>query len=276
MGNALQTLPDSSNETQQSQDQQEDQNQEIPDDDNQAFTCEICIEPMILPDRKFKNKNKCSHPFCTDCIIKYIQVKLRDDNVGNIKCPAMNCNQFLDPISCRSVIGLSLFVKWCDVLCESVILGVDRSYCPYTNCNALIVNECGGNLKKSKCPSCKNWFCFQCKRVWHAGFGCEESGELRDRNDVAFGRLVEQKKWVRCPRCRHFVELTEGCRIIKCRCSINFCYKCGKQVHQHWCRCDTTSMCCVWCFRIFIVLIFLIFGLLFLIWDADKRTNRNG
>ncbi|KAH6787682.1 hypothetical protein C2S52_007234 [Perilla frutescens var. hirtella] len=31
------------------------------------------------------------------------------------------------------------------------------------------------------------------------GFGCEESGELRDDNDVAFRRLVKKKKWMRCP-----------------------------------------------------------------------------
>ncbi|KAL3539010.1 hypothetical protein ACH5RR_002376 [Cinchona calisaya] len=30
-----------------------------------------------------------------------------------------------------------------------------------------------------------------------------------DRNDPAFGVLAEQKKWMRCPRCHHFVELIE-------------------------------------------------------------------
>ena len=72
-------------------------------------------------------------------------------------------------------------------------------------------------MKRSKCPNCKRLFCFQCKLSWHAGFRCEESGDLRDRDDTAVGVLVERKNWKRCPQCHHFVELIEGCRIIKCR-----------------------------------------------------------
>lgn len=193
------------------------QQQPQSDDQNTEFTCEICIEPSPISERKFRNTNKCSHPFCTDCVLKYIRVQLEDNNVGDIKCPALNCDHTLDPVACAALVGAPLFVRWCDVLCESAILGLDKCYCPYRNCNELIVNECGGSVKKSRCGNCKRLFCFECKRVWHAEFGCDESGETMDRNDAAFGRLVEQKKWMRCPRCRHFVELVEGCRIVKCR-----------------------------------------------------------
>lgn len=186
---------------------------------NEPFTCEICIEPMLSP-KKFKNRNNCSHPFCTDCIVKYIAVKL-EDNAAKIQCPALDCAEFLDPIACRTLLGPQLFVKWCDVLCEAAVLEWDRCYCPNRNCSALIVNECGGTVKRSSCPNCKLLFCFHCKLPWHAGFRCEESRELRDRNDVAFGVLAEQKSWARCPRCRHFVERIEGCKIINCR-SVSF------------------------------------------------------
>lgn len=211
MGNTLQKLP------QIPPPQQEHVELQSEVDQNPEFTCEICIEPAPSSDKKFRNSNKCSHPFCTECVLKYIRVQLEDNNVGDIKCPALHCDHTLDPVACAALVGRALFVRWCDVLCESVILGFDKCYCPYRNCNELIVNECGGTEKKSKCPNCKRLFCFGCKRLWHAGFGCEEIGETMDRNDTAFGRLVEQKKWMRCPRCRHFVELVEGCRIVKCR-----------------------------------------------------------
>ncbi|KAL8540190.1 hypothetical protein ACS0TY_001680 [Phlomoides rotata] len=276
MGNTLQKHPQIPPQPNpQQQNQLELQQQPQSEDQNPEFTCEICIEPAPTSDRKFRNTNKCSHPFCTDCVLKYIRVQLEDNNVGDIKCPALNCDHTLDPVACAALVGPPLFVRWCDVLCESAILGLDKCYCPYRNCNELIVNECGGTVKKSKCPKCKRLFCFECKRVWHAGFGCEEIGETMDRNDTAFGRLVEQKKWMRCPRCRHFVELVEGCRIVKCRCGISFCYKCGKQVHQHWCRCDTASMCCEWCFRICILLLFLTFALFFLTWETHNRGHIN-
>ncbi|XP_076940898.1 E3 ubiquitin-protein ligase RSL1-like [Bidens hawaiensis] len=191
---------------------------ELQDSSSTTFTCEICIEPVTLPNTKFNNNNLCTHPFCTNCIIKYIQVKLQD-NVSDIKCPALDCHHSLDPVSCRPKVTHQLFDKWCDVLCDSVVLGLDRVYCPNSDCSALIINECGGGskLKRCACPNCKKPFCFRCKIPWHVGYRCKETGEIRDQNDVAFGVLSEKKKWKRCPNCRHCVELVLGCNSVKCR-----------------------------------------------------------
>ncbi|KAG6411943.1 hypothetical protein SASPL_124598 [Salvia splendens] len=270
MGNTLQKLPQSS---QQQELQLQNQNahakppqleEELQAEEGE-FTCEICIEPAS---ERFCNAGRCSHPFCTDCAAKYVRAKLDDGAAGEIACPAIGCGEALEP---AAWVGKELFVRWCDALCEAAIMGEERCYCPYRSCNVLIVNECGGIVRKSRCPNCRRSFCFECKRVWHAGFGCEESAEARDRNDLAFGRLVEQNRWRRCPRCRHFVELVEGCRIVKCRCGISFCYKCGKQVHQHWCHCDRTSLCCEWCFRVSILVIFIIFTFFLLSWETRTR-----
>ncbi|XP_076941477.1 E3 ubiquitin-protein ligase RSL1-like [Bidens hawaiensis] len=153
-----------------------------------TFTCEICIEPVTLPNTKFNNNNLCSHSFCTDCMIKYIHVKLQE-NVSYIKCPALDCHHYLDPLSCRPKVTHQLFDKWCNVLCNSAVLELERVYCPNRECSALVINECGGGskLKRCVCPNCKKPFCFQCKVSWHAGYRCNEIGEIRDQNNVAFG-----------------------------------------------------------------------------------------
>ncbi|XP_076935535.1 E3 ubiquitin-protein ligase RSL1-like [Bidens hawaiensis] len=224
--------------------------QQLDDQDSSSsstFTCEICIEPVTLPNTKFNNSNRCVHPFCTDCIIKYIQVKLQD-NVSDINCPALNCGLSLDPLSCRRQITHQLFDKWCDALCDSAVLGLDWVYCPNRDCSAVIINECGsgGNLKRCVCPNCKKPFCFRCKIPWHDGYTCEESGEIRDQNDAAFGSLCERKKWKRCPGCRHCVERVEGCPFVRCRCGIDFCYNCGERVyHGHWCNCLRSASYCI-------------------------------
>lgn len=203
--------------------QKSPQKQEIPQQEEEiatTFTCEICIEPVSSTAKKFKNQAKCVHPFCLDCIVKYIAVKTQE-NVSQIKCPALDCEHYLDLLSCKPIIPYQLFDKWSELLCEYLLLGFDRCYCPNRDCSALIVTECGGNVGKSKCPNCKRLFCFRCKSGWHAGYACAETGELRGADDVAFGVLAERKKWKRCPTCQHFVELIEGCAIVRCRYEIS-------------------------------------------------------
>ncbi|CAI9115719.1 OLC1v1016705C1 [Oldenlandia corymbosa var. corymbosa] len=204
----------------------------------QTFTCKVCIEPTDFTATqqtvKIRNKNCGPHQICDDCMIKYIQAKL-DDNVSRIPCPDLNSPEFLDPNDYRVLVGPMAFLRWSDALCESTLVGTERIYC--LHCQDLIVNECGGTVKKAKCPNCKKFFCFKCKIPWHAGFRCEESGELRDGNDRAFGVLAERKNWKRCPGCLHFVELVAGCRIVKCRCGARFCYGCGRDWNLG-CQCD--------------------------------------
>lgn len=227
------------------------------------FTCEICFEPVL---NKFY---RCSHHiFCTDCITSYIQFKLRDHNIGHIRCPGPSCHvHFLDPFDWAPLVSPELFVRWCDVLCQAAVIDSDSTcYCPYRDCNEVILNECGGTPKKSMCPSCKHWLCFQCKRVWHAQSGCEEGWELYvDQDDVETGLLVDQRKWMRCPRCKYIVESTGGCTVISCRCGIDFCYKCGQQRSaSEFHRCYDCVIVTIYC------LVFL-FGLImcFLIYTAS-------
>ncbi|KAK1423904.1 hypothetical protein QVD17_19214 [Tagetes erecta] len=214
--------------------------QERPDDQesllsSSSFTCEICIEEVLPPHKKFNNDNKCIHPFCTECMIKYIQVKL-EENISDIKCPALTCDHSLDPLSCRPRIGNQVFDKWCDVLCDSTVLGFVRVYCPYLECSSLVINECGGDLRRCVCPNCKKLFCFRCKIPWHAGYRCDERGEIMDQNDVAFGVLLETKQWMRCPVCRQCIERVEGCNRVLCRCGVQFCYKCGRKMFHCTCH----------------------------------------
>ncbi|KAJ0092917.1 hypothetical protein Patl1_26623 [Pistacia atlantica] len=175
MGNSLQK-PTQNGENPQQETQEED-------DVDSSFTCEICIEPLPA-NEKFKNKNRCVHPFCLDCIAKYIEVKI-EDHTASIQCPGLNCERVLDPLSCRAIISPSVFSKWCDLLCDNYVLGFERSYCTGTNCMEVVVNECGGNVKK-------------------------KSRNMRDRNDILFGQLVERNTWARCPGCGHCIELREG------------------------------------------------------------------
>lgn len=201
-----------------------------------AFTCEICSESISL-NKKFKNKDAvCDHPFCIDCIAKYIQVKVKD-GVANVECPGVNCDQFLDLVTCRPIIPNTVLDKWCDRLCDWSLLELERCYCPNLHCSAPVVNECGGIVKRAECPNCKKLFCFRCKLSWHEGYRCDQSHVLRDENDVLFGQLIETNKWARCPSCGQCVERIDGCSSVVCRCKTLFCVTCGKKLNKDHCRC---------------------------------------
>ncbi|KAI7853160.1 hypothetical protein BDC45DRAFT_536629 [Circinella umbellata] len=55
------------------------------------------------------------------------------------------------------------------------------------------------------------------------------NGGAQKRLSKEFLELALKEGWARCPNCKYFVERQEGCRHIKCRCGIRFCYLCGTQ-----------------------------------------------
>ncbi|MCL7049936.1 hypothetical protein MKW94_025794 [Papaver nudicaule] len=165
-----------------------------------------------------------------------------------ITCPNTNCNVKLDASSFQSVLPINVFEKWCRALCESVVvldsskggLAYGRSYCPYQNCSELILNECvnnshGSKITKSSCPSCKKLFCFQCMVPWKEKHQCIISNgeiviDIDSINDDLFVKIGKQRRWRRCPSCHYYVERTQGCKNITCRCKTVFCYNCGRSL----------------------------------------------
>ncbi|KAI3891576.1 hypothetical protein MKX03_033123 [Papaver bracteatum] len=215
------------------------------------FTCEICVQ--ILPvNRQFKSMEMsgCLHPYCTDCVAKYIQEKVIEDNMFEIKCANTDCNIMLNASLCQSALPKGVFEKWCRLLCESVVLldsskgglAYGRSYCPFRECSELILNECvrtspstsnnndsTSKLTKSNCPNCKKLFCFHCMVPWKENHQCRrhEIAIDIDSTDVLFMEMVKRKRLVRCPNCFRYVERNGGCALIRCRCNTTFCYDCG-------------------------------------------------
>ncbi|KAI3903690.1 hypothetical protein MKW98_032344 [Papaver atlanticum] len=221
------------------------------------FKCEICVE--IFPmERKFKSMEiyGCSHPYCTDCVAKYIQTTFLEYNISKIKYPSGDCNVVLDAPLCQSILPKNVFENWCRLLCEYAVLwdsskggfAHGRSYCPYRECSELVLNECAigspfnnaPKVTKSNCPNCKKLFCFNCMVPWKEYHRCiRRSGTAVadiDSNDVSFMGIVKHMKWIRCPSCHHYVELSSGCSRVTCRCKRTFCHNCGSNSCVCWPR----------------------------------------
>ncbi|KAL3625260.1 hypothetical protein CASFOL_030714 [Castilleja foliolosa] len=185
-----------------------------------TFICEICTDQK--PKNAIFRILGCNHSYCSDCIGKYVASKLQD-NIISINCPVSGCKGFLEPHHCSSILPKQVFDRWGDALCEAVILATEKFYCPFKDCSALLVDEeCGKNeaIAQSECPVCNRLFCVQCKVPWHLGIVCSEFQKLnmdeRSNEDIMLMNLAKSRNWMRCSKCKFYVEKSEGCLLMKC------------------------------------------------------------
>lgn len=196
---------------------------------SQSF-CEICMEHRETW-QMFVNST-CSHSFCYDCTSKHIETKVQD-KVKIITCPAVRCNTTLDSGACRWMIREDILICWDESLCKSLIEESQKLYCPFRDCSIMMVNDSGEDITEAKCPICQRLFCAQCQVPWHPEFTCKEFVKLNGKKkrgvDLMVEKLAKKKNWRKCPSCKFYVEKTQGCFHITCRCSYEFCYSCGSK-----------------------------------------------
>ncbi|KAG5141838.1 hypothetical protein JHK82_017533 [Glycine max] len=195
---------------------------------SQQVYCGICMDAKY-GEEMFRNQN-CSHSFCDDCIGRYVVTKVQK-NISMVKCPHPKCKGVIEPQYCRSFIPKEVFDRWENALCENLVLGSQKFYCPFKDCSAVLINDAEEIVTVSECPHCNRLFCAQCKVSWHAGVDCKEFQNLkeyeREREDLMVMELAKNKSWKRCPKCIFYVERIDGCTHITCRCGNEFCYACG-------------------------------------------------
>ncbi|XP_015888926.2 uncharacterized protein LOC107423805 isoform X2 [Ziziphus jujuba] len=178
-------------------------------DDQSCFDCEICVET--------KSASECFG--VKGCRHAYIVSKLKE-NITNIGCPVPDCQGFLDPDYCCSIIPPMMFKRWGFALCEGAIPEYEKFYCPHRDCSALLIDDGKKITGQWECPHCKRMFCVQCKVPWHDSITCEEFqrnnvNELGKEDGILI-YLAETKQWRRCPSCNYFVEKVRGCMYVKC------------------------------------------------------------
>ncbi|CAI9267633.1 unnamed protein product [Lactuca saligna] len=201
--------------------------------------CGICMDTKAHSEM-FSNSKVCGHQFCSDCIREHVSVKIKE-NMAEVKCPDPKCKRLIGPELCGSIVPKEVLERWEDALCESLILGTQKFYCPFKDCSAMLVDDGGEAVTSSECPNCHRLFCAQCKVAWHSDMDCNEfkslSKDERNPEDLMLMQLAKNKQWKRCPRCNYIVEKREGCHHISCRCGQHFCYGCGKEhVGSHACN----------------------------------------
>ncbi|XP_019101862.1 PREDICTED: probable E3 ubiquitin-protein ligase RNF144A-B [Camelina sativa] len=189
-------------------------------------TCTICLDDDINANQMFCI-NKCRHRFCYVCMKKHIEVRLRLEG-SVIRCPHYRCKSKLTFGSCVHLLTPQLRKIWQQRIIENRIPIIQRIYCPNPRCSALIsINEAE---VRRRCFECGQLLCIKCKVSWHVDLSCDDYKKLgpNPTADDMLKALANKKLWRQCEKCKHMIELSEGCIKVTCRCGHMFCYKCGK------------------------------------------------
>ncbi|PHU20579.1 hypothetical protein BC332_11730 [Capsicum chinense] len=199
--------------------------------------CEICLDNKESWEM-FENDG-CSHSFCYECTSKHIMARI-SQKAKVIGCPGVRCGAAFNVYICRFMIPEEARIQWDESVCQSMILDSQKVYCPFRDCSALLVNDSEESINETKCPLCKRSFCAACRVPWHPEFTCKEfqklNGKKGSKGEDFLKTLAMKKNWQKCPNCKTFVEKTQGCIHMTCRCEYQFCYRCGvKWTKSHVC-----------------------------------------
>jgi len=217
--------------------------------------CSICLEDINVS--QMHEILTCRQRFCFPCMSQHVEVKLTHGCVPS--CPHEGCNIKLTVDGCKQFLSSKWVEVWTKRLEEAAIPDSDKVYCPYPNCSALMTlsgidrsrQACSSShpfptaIGCTECKQCHKLFCIECRVPWHIGISCQEYQRRAPQLhsvDAKFHLLAKNSRWKRCIKCKHMIELAEGCNHMTCRCGFEFCYVCGAE----WKNKKATCNCVLW------------------------------
>ncbi|XP_039813834.1 ATP-dependent RNA helicase DEAH12, chloroplastic-like [Panicum virgatum] len=218
-------------------------------------TCTICLEDADIT--KIHAVEGCAHRFCFSCMKEHVKVKLLHGMLPS--CPQDGCTTKLSVEGSKAFLSPLLLEIMVQRVREEQIVPSQKIYCPYPKCSALMsLSEVIHPMQEScskytfaaaatlrKCVKCRGSFCMSCMVPWHDMMSCDEYKTHYTHahpEDTRLESLAKTHLWRQCVKCRHMIELAEGCYHITCVCGHEFCYTCGKE----WKEKKATCSCLLW------------------------------
>ncbi|KAL5711272.1 RBR-type E3 ubiquitin transferase [Ranunculus cassubicifolius] len=214
--------------------------------------CSICLEDTDIG--QMFSIDGCLHRYCLSCMKQHAEVKLLHGIIP--RCPHEDCDTELNIQVCRKFLSTKFLNIMNERIKESSIPVTEKVYCPYPKCSVLMsktevlpyMNEVFKGIERTairKCVKCYGLFCVNCNVPWHSGWNCSEYKRLNPNpsaGDAKLKSLATTESWRQCLKCKHMIELADGCFHITCRCGFEFCYTCGAEWHNKRATCS----CPIW------------------------------
>lgn len=184
----------------------------------ESSACKVCLTD---PDPMEAVYVECGHVWCKGCLNQYFSQVFTDRDRFPPRCcrpegfEISSIQMYLD-----DEVLMHVAEKWEEWSAE------DPTYCANIQCGAFIsADQIIGQV--ATCLYCKVRTCVDCnaKMILH---------HLPDQHpapiaDKVNEELAKKEGWKRCPyvKCNRYVEKTEGCDTMTCKCGEQFCYRCG-------------------------------------------------
>merc|ERR1712098_144072 len=119
---------------------------------------------------------------------------------------------------------------------DRVVNGIEYLECPQCKVDTRVNPEEGPIFN---CRKCKQFICFNCKRMHNDNMTCEELMNAQQaRQEQQMKRFLKTYNVVACPRCKLDIMRKEGCRAMSHECAgftdyIKFCGYCATLLESY-------------------------------------------
>ncbi|EDR14433.1 uncharacterized protein LACBIDRAFT_304976 [Laccaria bicolor S238N-H82] len=182
--------------------------------------CIICYDTVSHPESL-----GCGHTYCTTCLRHYL-TSAPDTKKFPLVCMG-------NEATCDTPISIPIIKKFLteqrfNNLIEVAFLSYldqhpqEFGYCTTPDCSQIY--QSNSTKTVLQCPSCFSTICPSCHVEAHKGMTCDER-KLHEQE-----RLT--KEWAatngvkKCPTCSGWLEKTEGCNHMSCKCGAHICWRC--------------------------------------------------
>lgn len=223
---------------------------DAPDDD--FFECGICFtqqskHAIFAP----QSAESCGHRFCIDCSRQYLSSKVESGLVLHLRCAGDRCTRQLSTEEVREGLdarGLARYLRYRRL--QELAADPNVIFCPSASCEVALFSS---GRPRLTCPDCSKSVCFACKVPWHTDQTCQQyakTAALRSEHEKLsalssseqlFARFLTEAggSFRQCRNCTAWVEKTDGCSKMTCRCGGRWCFDCGTP--EATCKCTPSN-----------------------------------
>ncbi|KAK8050658.1 hypothetical protein PG994_012388 [Apiospora phragmitis] len=197
--------------------------------DSSSSECVSCLDDF---DPNEMVKAPC-HNYCQDCFTRLITSACEHEQHWPPKC----CLNTIPEPTNLTLTDEDLKQRYRSRAEEWNLPVSERVYCHQPECSAwLRPAQIDRALNTARCTAGHST-CTLCRGAQHENLNADGHGTCpQDRDVQRTAQLAEEAGWRRCPGCHAYVEHSDACQHMTCRCGAQFCYVCGAR----WRTCNCT------------------------------------